>query len=181
MIRLKPITDVALVGRLRTKVAKIVDGAFALNHSELMHRRWFAVPEDKGRHVEPEAAPRLARAMADNGAPPFFALATEPTGTEPAAFLVEATVASLSAFSDECAGVNFLITSGEVGFALLFTSEDYNMYLGPRPFVAKALGTSIAEGMQRFLAYADCPTWEGRLMEVYRSCAAINANATQDH
>jgi hypothetical protein len=179
MTRLKPLVDAALVDSLRAKFAEFIDEAFIIKPAELKRRRWFAVPEEKGRHIEPEAAPRLALAMAHSGVPPFFALATEPTGTEPSAFLVEASAASLSAFSYECAGVNFLITSGEVGFVLLFTSEDYNMYLGPRAFVAKALGTSIAEGMQSFLAYADCPTWGGRLMEVYGICSAINAKADQ--
>ncbi len=74
----------------------------------------------------------------------------------------------LLGFSHECAGLNFILVPADLAFALLFTSEDYNLYAGPRNFVECALGTSIASAGSAFQIYADDPWWQGRLLDLHR-------------
>ncbi len=169
----RPVTDQKLINRLETSIVPLLDGPWHLRGEALMQRLWTAVPVEKGRHVEPENAERLASAIRHAKPTPCYAVATEPTGAQPRAYEVVASESGLLDFSHECAGLNFILVPMDLAFALLFTSEDYNVYAGPRRFVEVALGTSIPKARAAFHQYADDPWWKGRLLEVHKRYESI--------
>jgi hypothetical protein len=169
----RSVTDQKLIDRLETNIAPLLDGPWLLRGEALARRLWTAVPVEKGRHVEPKDAQRLASAIRQETPTPCYALATEPTGEQPRAYEVVASENGLLDFSHECAGLNFILVPLNLAFALLFTSEDYNVYAGPRRFVEAALGTSIRNARAAFHQYAADPWWKGRLLKVHQQYESI--------
>lgn len=169
----RPVIDQQLIDRLDRLVAPLLERPWQLRGDALARRSWVAVPVEKGRHVEPEAAQRIATAIRQQTSAACYALATEPVGTQPRAFEVPATEDGLLGFSHECAGLNFVLVPADLTFALLFTSEDYNLYAGPTRFVECALGVSIASARSAFQRYADDPWWQGRLLDLHRRYESI--------
>lgn len=164
----RTVTDQKLIDRLETSIALLVEGPWHLRAEQLRQRSWVAMPVAKGRHIEPEDAERLAAVIQRETSAPCYALATEPAGGQPRCYEVVASMDGLLKFSQECAGLNFILIPLDLAFVLLFTSEDYNVYAGPRQFVEAVLGTSSPEARAAFLQYADDPWWKGRLLEVHR-------------
>jgi hypothetical protein len=164
----RPVTDQKLIDRLETSIAPLLDGSWHFHGETLSRRSWTAVPVEKGRHVEPEDAERISLVIQQETPAPCYALAMEPTGDQPRAYEVTASKDGLLGFSHECAGLNFILVPLDLSFALLFTSEDYNVYAGQKRFVEAVLGTSLPEARAAFHQYADDPWWKGRLLEVYK-------------
>jgi hypothetical protein len=164
----RPVTDPKLIDRLEKSIAALLDGPWNFRAEALAERAWTAVPVEKGHHIEPEDAERLAAAIRQETSAPCYAVSTEPTGDQPRAYEVAASEEGLLGFSHECAGLNFILVPLELTFALLFTSEDYNVHAGPRRFVEAALGTSLPEARAAFHQYADDPWWEDRMLEVHK-------------
>jgi hypothetical protein len=168
MTDFRPTLDQQLIERLAALVAPLLDHPWHLRADALAQRSWLAVPVEKGRHVEPESAQRIAAAIALQTSTACYALATEPTGTQPMAYQVPATDEGLLSFSHECAGLNFILVPTDLTFSLLFTSEDYNLFAGPSLFLERALGTTIASARSAFQRYANDSWWEGRLLALHR-------------
>lgn len=169
-----PVTDLKLIALLEAAVTPLLDGPWHLRVEELARRSWAAVPVEKGRHIEPDAAEPLAAALQQQTSGPCYAVATEPTGQQPRCYLVGTSAEALLSFSHECAGLNFILVPRELGFALLFTSEDYNVYAGPRQFLEAVVAQPLKEARSAFEQYADDPWWEGRLLQVHERYAALD-------
>jgi len=176
MNNFRPMTDQQLIDRLVGLVAPLFDQPWHLRGETLAQKAWVAVPVEKGRHIELEDAPRIAAAICRHTSAACYALATEPAGNEPMAYEVPVTENGLLDFSHECFGLNFILVPADLTFALLFTSEDYNLYAGPRNFVESVFGTSIAAAREAFRIYADDPWWQGRLLDVHRYYDSLDRN-----
>jgi len=172
----QPAIDQPLIDRLVGLIAPLFDEPWHLRGETLARRSWVAVPVEKGRHIEPEDTPRIATAIAQYTSAACYALATEPLGAGPTAYEVPATEDGLLDFSHECAGLNFILVPADLTFALLFTSEDYKLYAGPRHFVESVLGASIAAARSAFHIYADDSWWQGRLLDLHRYYDSIDRN-----
>jgi hypothetical protein len=73
----------------------------------------------------------------------------------------------LWAFSEQCAGLNCLLLPADASWAILFTSEDYNLIAGPSDFVQQVLGDSLQAAWTRFEAFAaDAIGWRNSLLQV---------------
>lgn len=170
----RPVTNRQSIDQLTGLVASLYDRPWHLRGDILVQRSWVAVPVEKGPHIEPDAAQRIATTIGQHTNAACYALATEPLGTGPSAYEVQATEDGLLGFSHECAGLNFILVPADLAFALLFTSEDYNLYAGPKNFVEGVLGTSTTSARSAFQAYADDPWWQGRLLDVHRYYESID-------
>jgi hypothetical protein len=168
MTDFRPVTDPKLIERLEASVSPLLDGPWHFRGEALTQRSWVATPVEKSRHVEPEDVERIAAAILKETSAPCYALATEPSGSQPRCYEVAASEEGLLSFSHECAGLNFILIPPDFAFALLFTSEDYNVYAGSKRFLEMALGKSLPEARAAFLRYADDPWWEDRLLEVHK-------------
>lgn len=173
-----PITDQQLIDRLAGLVAPLFDQPWDLRGETLVRKSWVAVPVERGRNIEVEDAPRIATAIRRHTSVACYAVATEPAGDEPMAYEVPVTEDGLLDFSHECFGLNFILMPADLTFALLFTSEDYNLYAGPKDFVESVLGTSIAAAREAFRIYADDPWWQGILLDVHRYYDSLDRNPT---
>lgn len=162
------IPDPQVIEAVSHRAACLFDQPWRLRTDAVTARGWVAVPVEKGRHVEPEDAPRLALALRQQGATICYAVATEPLDDASRCYQVAVSEEGLLEFSYRCAGLNYLLVPADLRFALLFTSEDFNLYAGPAAFVTHALGSPLAAAWAAFEAYADDPTWRGRLLAVYR-------------
>lgn len=171
-----PMTDQQLIDRLVGLVAPLFDQPWDLRGETLVRKSWVAVPVENGHYVELEDAPLIAAAIRRHTSAPCYALATEPLANGPIAYEVPATEDGLLDFSHECGGLNFILVPADLTFALLFTSEDYKLYAGPRNFVESVLGTSIAAAREAFQIYADDPWWQGRLLDLHRYYDSIDQN-----
>ena len=165
---LRPMTDQKLIDQLETGAALLLDGPWHLRQEALASRAWTVAPTEKGRHVEPEEAERIAAAIRQETSAPCYALATEPAGGQPRCYEVPASEEGLLGFSHECAGLNVILVPSDFAFAVLFTSEDYNVYAGTKRFVEAALGVSLPVARAAFQQFADDPWWEGRMLEVHK-------------
>jgi hypothetical protein len=168
MTEFDPVFDPSEVRVVTARAKRLVAGPWDLDTEQIARAGWVAVPAEKGRHVEEEEAPALARAMRDAGHEYVYAVATEPMGEHPSAYRVGATAAGLLKFSDECFGLNFVLVPADASFAVLCTTEDYNLYAGPADFVRRALGTEIEAARAAFREYASHEWWEGHMLEVAR-------------
>ena len=166
MSEFDPVYDPAEVRRLTTKARSLVAEPWHLNTESIASEGWIVVPTEKARHFEEAQAQALARAMREREHEHCYAVATEPTGVHPQVYRMAATATGLLKFSEECAGLNCIVLPDAASFAVLCTSEDYNLYAGPADFVRRALGTDIATARASFLEYASDEWWEGRLLEV---------------
>lgn len=163
---LQVISDPILVRSLQSKVESIVDGPWHLKSSLMRNGNWIAVPVEKGRHFEEAQADAVSDALQAVGCTECFAVATEPTGEYPSCYMVAPTKEGLLAFSWECAGLNFALIDGNPSFAILCTSEDYNIVAGPPDFVETAIGSDIQSARRAFRDFASDEWWEGRLLTV---------------
>lgn len=169
MSEFRAVTEQKVIERLEASITPLLDGPWHLRPEVLLARQaWTATPVEKGHHVEPEDAARIAAAIQQETSAPCYALATEPTGSHPRCYEITASEEGLLSFSHECAGLNFILVPADLAFAILFTSEDYNVYAGTRRFVETALGTSLPEARAAFHQYADDPWWEDRMLEVHK-------------
>lgn len=172
---IQAVSDPELVQKLQASIEGLVDKPWNFNVQELARRHWLAVPSEKGRHFDDPEAENTAKAMQVLGCRECFAVATEPVGNYPHCYSVPATKEGLRDFSDECAGLNFVLVPGNETFAVLCTSEDYNIHAGPPHFVAQALGADIQTARTRFREFASDEWWQGRLLKVAERYEQVKA------
>jgi len=168
MTKIQAISDPKIVQKLASMIEGMVDKPWHLNSDWIAMKKWVAVPVEKGRHFEEGEAEATAQALQAMGCEECFAIATEPMGEYPHCYRVPATKEGLLDFSSECASLNFVLTPEEQSFAILCTSEDYNVVAGPLAFVERVLGADIQTARRKFLEVASDEWWEGRLLEVAR-------------
>jgi hypothetical protein len=160
------ISDNTLSESLRSKAERIVDPPWHLKTNWLREHGWTAVPVEKGRHFEEEAAETVAEALQAVGLAECFAVATEPMGEYPSAYRLAPTKEDLLAFSAECAGLNFVLIDEALSFAILCTADEYNVVAGQFDFVRIAVGMNIKAAREAFREFASDEWWEGRLLQV---------------
>lgn len=160
------ISDNIFVESLHSKAERVVDRPWHLKTEWLREKDWTAVPVEKGRHFEEPDAESVSGALRAIGCAECYAVATESMGEYPSAYRLAPTKEDLLAFSDECAGLNFVLIDKGPSFAILCTSEDYNVVAGPPDFVTTALGMSVEAAREAFRDFASDEWWEGRLLLV---------------
>ncbi|HEX8337818.1 MAG TPA: hypothetical protein VF621_13870 [Pyrinomonadaceae bacterium] len=168
MTEFVPIFDPVEARRAAAAARRLVDGPWHLSAEALARGGWEAVPVEKGRHLEEDGARALARALTEAGHGHCYAVAAEPLGEHPSVYRAEATAEGLLKFSEECAGLNFVLLPPDASAAVLCTTEDYNLYAGPPAFLRRALGRDTEAARAAFREYASDEWWEGRLLEVAR-------------
>lgn len=165
-IEFVPVFEPVEMRRMVAAAKRLTDGPWHLNTDALAG--WEAVPVEKGRHLDEPEAEALARAWREAGHEHCYAVATEPVEPRPQVYRMETTTEGLLKFSEECAGLNYILLPPDASSAVLCTSEDYNLYAGPADFVRRALGTDIEAARAVFREYAADEWWEGHMLEVAR-------------
>jgi hypothetical protein len=153
---IEEIHDASVVLRWRERITPILDDLWALNLDWVRVQRWTVVPTHRGRHFEADEAARTALAVQHLGAGQIYAICTDGPGVCNY-FILLPTSAGLTAFDRQGAGRNFLLTSEDLSYVILCTSEDYNLYAGPQGFVEECLGTDVQTARQRFREGATDP------------------------
>lgn len=166
MNKIQAISDQKIIQRFQSAIERLVEKPWHLNPDWIANKKWIAVPMEKGRHFEEEEAKTISHALLFFGYTECFAIATEPMGDYPHCYLVPPTKEGLLDFSKECAGLNFILVPENMSFAILCTSENYNIFAGPSDFVEKAIGTNIAAARAKFREVASDEWWEGKLLEI---------------
>lgn len=155
-----------VVDRLESAAKEMIDQPWHLSLRWLQERGWVAVPVEKGRHFEPEEAERVAHVLRAAGYQQLYAVATEPMGQHPSCYLLPATRPGLQEFSEETASLNFILLPETCSFAILCTSEDYNIFAGQAGLVEGLIGQGIEAGRADFRELASDEWWQGRLLQV---------------
>lgn len=174
MNKIQAVSDPKIIQRLQSTIERLVKKPWHLNTDWIADKKWVAVPVEKGRHFEEEEAKTISHTLLLFGYTECFAIATEPMGNYPRCYLVPPTKEGLIDFSKECAGLNFVLIPENLSFAILCTSENYNIFAGPSDFVEKAVGTDIATARIKFREVASDEWWEGRLLKVARKYEEIS-------
>jgi hypothetical protein len=175
MNEIQAVANADVVRQLEAMAAQVFDEPWHLRAAWIIDRGWIVVPVEKGRHFEEDDAARTARAMRGFGYEQCYAVATEPMDDDPHAYSVPATRDGLIDFSRTTAGLNFILIPQDLSFAVLCTSEDYNLYAGSRDFVELALGTDVDSARAQFREIAADEWWQGRLLQVSERYEALSA------
>lgn len=166
MTKIQALSDTIMIQRLESMIEGLIDKPSHLNTDSIAKKRWVAVPVEKGRHFEEDEVEIISRAIQVLGYTECFAIATELIGEYPRCYRIPMTKEGLIDFSQECAGLNFILVPEDLSFAILCTSEDYNIFAGPLRFVESALGVDLSTARMKFREVASDAWWKGRLLEV---------------
>lgn len=168
MTKIQAVSDPHMLQKLAAMIADVTDPPWHLKPEWIVKQGWVAVPVEKGRHFEANEAETVSQALQALGCTECLAIATEPMGEYPHCYRVPCTKEGLLDFSHACAGTNFVLIPEDLSWAILCTSEDYNVFAGPLALVESALGTDISTALARFRAVAADAWWESRLLEVLK-------------
>lgn len=161
----------------------ILEDGSTLNINWIAARKWAAVPIEKwsdvpgyhGIHLLDREAEWISKAAIASGYSECFALPVGFDASMRQSYRVSMTEEDLLRFSWTCAGAAYLLIPADQGFAILCTTDGYNIVSGGRRFVVGSIGASIAAVREDFYDAAKFESGEAgqKMMAVaerYRSC-----------
>jgi len=114
-----------------------------------------ALPEEAGRHLEPDECDRLARALTLAGVHELVAITNDPLVDDDLVFGLASHEDDLAAFSWEFSGLGALLLP-RIGtdLAVLGSVDDFHLIAGPRKFVTDYAG-NLKAARAEFLKYSE--------------------------
>lgn len=131
---------------------------------------WVIVPVENTGHLAEEEIDRIVPALNSTGHLTCVAIgAIELPDPLPTAYELAVSHDDLRAFNGECGAFRFLLTDGELSWAIS-CNEWFNLFAGPRPLIEQMLGASIKQAREEFLEYATVVEQgsEGQLVQIAR-------------
>ena len=168
---IEPIIGSSEIPAAISLVKDVVEMPHHLVDTYLISKKWEAVPVQSASHFNKKDAELLAKAAHFFQTTECIAVATEQLENMTSSYRVEMTQDGLLQFSQECAHFNFVLAPEILTFVILCTVEDYYLVAGPPEFVTRALGMSIKDAREEFLAFANDKYWSASVRKNLRSVA----------
>ncbi len=164
--------DEPTITKLARIVSNIVESNIHFRMDWLLSHKWAAVPVEKGPNFNEREAEWFVAAARSINCDTCYGLENEMGVPRTICYRIPVQEDAVLEFSFEGAGMNYVVIPEDGAFAILLTSEDYNVVAGPRDFVIRALGCSIKTARTMFLnRYADDDFWLPKVREFLISVA----------
>ncbi len=133
----------------------IIDTETSIKRDFIISKKWSAVPVESGVHFLDDVN-QIRDALLSMDIESCLAIPTEEfEENQLYCYKVINSKENLISFCMECGLDNYLITSRNIEFAILCTSEDHYVLAGPSEFVLLAAGSSILDMRKKFLTFAE--------------------------
>jgi len=155
--KIEAVTNIAQVNQALALIEDVVEKPYHLNERWIVLNGWVAVPVESS--IREREAEWLSEAAMYMGCDESLAVATESLTPDTTCYQVPMTLEGIFDFGWECHPFNYVLLPESRLFAVLHTTEDYNIVAGPSNFVTKAVGCSIPTARRMFRSFASDPLW----------------------
>jgi hypothetical protein len=130
---------------------------------------WTALPVESAMHFGTVHMERMLSALAAARCAELWAVALEDLGEYPSVYRVAASEAALREFNGQCGALNFVLLPQDSRFAIVCTTDDFFVAVGPPEFASRLAGASVELAFEQFRLFASGAGWNDRERAFFRS------------